>query len=172
MSLLSIGRITLEDVLKYELSPIPLSLYENTGEMRASQNEVDLKIHFKWRRLYAYDQSLMLSSLMAVHKFGLYHGQFMALLWAWEKLFITLFLVLPYLAANTDVYLVFDRYYKYSIKGLTKGKRTGSIASNHVLSLSTPIPLKEDTMLSTRNKVQIISIISKYLIKKVGKLKL
>ena len=38
MCLLSIGRITLENVLKYELSPIPLSLFENTGEMRASKS--------------------------------------------------------------------------------------------------------------------------------------
>ena len=81
-------------------------------------------------------------------------------------------LVLPYLAANTDVYLVFDRYYKYSIKGLTRAQRTGSIVSNYVLSLSTLILSKEDTVLSTGNKVQITDIISKYLIKKVGKRKL
>ena len=76
-------------------------------------------------------------------------------------------LVLPYLTTNTYVYLVFDRYCKYSIKGLTRAQRTGSIASNHVLSLSTLISSKEDTMLSTGNKVQIIDI-SKYLIKKLG----
>ena len=76
-------------------------------------------------------------------------------------------LVLPNLAANTDVYLALDRYYKYSIKGLTRAQRTGSIVSNHVLSLSTPILSKEDTMLSIGNKVQIIDIISKYLIKKL-----
>ena len=35
MCLLSMGRIELEDVLKYELS-IPLSLFENNGEMRDS----------------------------------------------------------------------------------------------------------------------------------------
>ena len=75
------------------------------------------------------------------------------------------YLVLPHLAANTNIYLVFDRYYKYSIKGLTRAQRTGSIASTYVLSLSTPIPSKEDTMLSTGNKVQIIDIVSKYLIK-------
>ena len=36
-----------------------------------------------------------------------------------------------------------------------------------MLSFSTPIPSKEDTMLSNGNKVQIIDIISKYLIKKL-----
>ena len=43
MWLLSIVRITLEDVLKYELSPILLSVFENTGEIRASKSKADLK---------------------------------------------------------------------------------------------------------------------------------
>ena len=43
MCLLSIGRITLEDVVKYEFPPIMLSLFENTGEMRASKSKSDLK---------------------------------------------------------------------------------------------------------------------------------
>ena len=48
MCLLNIGIITLEDVLKYELPPILLSLFENTGDMRASKGKLDLKKHFKW----------------------------------------------------------------------------------------------------------------------------
>ena len=43
MYLLSIGIITIEVVLKHELSPLPLSLFENTGEMRASTSKSDLK---------------------------------------------------------------------------------------------------------------------------------
>ena len=46
MCLLSIGRITLEDVLKYELPPTLLSFFENTGEMRASKSKADLKKAF------------------------------------------------------------------------------------------------------------------------------
>ena len=80
-------------------------------------------------------------------------------------------LVLSYLIVNTDTHPVFDRYYKDSIKGLTRAQRTESIASNHFLSLSTSFPSTEDTMLSTGNKVQIYHLyhlyhlytISKYL---------
>ena len=43
MCLLSIGIIALEDVLKYELSPILLPLFENTGDMRASKSKLKLK---------------------------------------------------------------------------------------------------------------------------------
>ena len=92
----------------------------------------------------------------------------MTLLMTQDMLFITLFChaELKY----TNIYLVFDRYYKYSIKGLKRDPRTGSIASNHVLSLSTPILKIEDTMVSTENKVQIIDIISNHLIEKLEKI--
>ena len=43
MCLLSIRIITLEDVLKYELSAVLLSLFENTGDMRVSKSKSDLK---------------------------------------------------------------------------------------------------------------------------------
>ena len=43
MCLLNIGIVTLEDVLKYELPPILLSLFQNTGGMRALKSKLDLK---------------------------------------------------------------------------------------------------------------------------------
>ena len=43
MYLLAIRRITLEDVLMYELSLTLLPLFENTGEMRTSKSKSDLK---------------------------------------------------------------------------------------------------------------------------------
>ena len=108
------------------------------------------KKHFKWGRLYAYNLNLALLSLMAAHNFSLHYCQLMTLLMTWDLLFITLFC---HTKLQTETYLVFDRYYKYSIKGLKRDQRTVSIASDHVLSLSTSIPQIEDTMLSTGNKV-------------------
>ena len=88
-------------------------------------------------------------------------------------------LVLSYLIINTDTHPVFDRYYGHPIKGLTRAQRTGSNSLNHVLSLSTSIPSKEDTMLSNGNKVQIYHLCHLYhlyhlkvLNRKVGKHKL
>ena len=80
MWLLSIVRITLEDVLKYELSPILLSVFENTGEIRALKSKADLK------KALQVDTSLRLLPkpnvviIMAVYNFGLHHGQLLALL--------------------------------------------------------------------------------------------
>ena len=37
-------------------------------------------------------------------------------------------LIVSYLMEDIDVYLVFDRYYNYSIKGQTRKQRTGNIS--------------------------------------------
>ena len=47
MCLLRIERIELEEVLKYELAPVPLSLLESNREMRHSTSKADLKKGFK-----------------------------------------------------------------------------------------------------------------------------
>ena len=36
-------------------------------------------------------------------------------------------------AEDMDVFLVFDRYFKYSIKGVTREDETGNLANNFVL---------------------------------------
>ena len=145
-------------------------MFENTGEMRASKRKSDLKKTLQ-----------VATSLRLQPKPNAVIIDGCALLWAtsWptnstvKNLADALHqLVLSYMMGNSDLYLVFDRYYKFSIKGLTRAQRTGMIASNHVLSLNTPIPSKEDTVLSTSNKVQVIDIIVKYIIGKFGRHKL
>ena len=41
---------------------------------------------------------------------------------------------------NADVYLVFDRYYEYSIKSSTRKERLGNIQRSHNLTMSPPLP--------------------------------
>ena len=60
---------------------------------------------------------------------------------------------------DMNVFLVFDRY---SIKDVTRKKRTGNLANNHVLALDAPLSSREIVMTSSQNKVQEIDIISKY----------
>ena len=63
---------------------------------------------------------------------------------------------------DMDVLLVFNRYFKYLIKGTTREQRTGNLANNHVLTLDVPLPWREIVMTSSQNKIQVIDIISKY----------
>ena len=71
-----------------------------------------------------------------------------------------------FLLATDDVdgFLVFDGYFKYSIKGATREERTGNLPNNHALTLNASLPSKEIVMTSSQNKSQVIDIISKYIV--------
>ena len=165
MCLLSMGRIQLDDVLKYELSPIPLYLFESNGEMRPSKIKSYLKKALQVETSYRLQPK---SNVIIIDGCA----QLWSISWPTNGTVRNLadalyHVVVSYLTMGIDICLVFHRYYKYSIKGLTRAQRTGSIANNHVLSLDTPLPTRENTMTSTRNKVQVIDIISQYIIEKL-----
>ena len=65
---------------------------------------------------------------------------------------------------DMDVFLVFDRYSKYSIKGATGEQRRGNLANNYVFTLDAPLPSTEIVMTSSQNKIQVIDIIFKYIV--------
>ena len=69
-----------------------------------------------------------------------------------------------YVKENVEVFLVFDRYFKYSIKGATREQRTGNITNNHILTLDSPLQAREIMMKSSKNKTQVIDIVSKFII--------
>ena len=69
---------------------------------------------------------------------------------------------------SSDVYLVFDHYYDYSIKSTTRKERAANLAHRHQFSIATPLPAQDVTLTSTENKVQLINIICEYLVKKVA----
>ena len=41
---------------------------------------------------------------------------------------------------NSDVYLIFDRYHQYSIKGNPRKSRSDDLTAQHQLSTATPLP--------------------------------
>ena len=68
-----------------------------------------------------------------------------------------------------DVYLVFDRYYDYSLKGVTRAERTKIVALKHTLSLKTRFPEREIDLGSMHDKIQLIHLIAKYIISETVK---
>ena len=60
MCLLRIGRIELEEVLNYELSPLPSYLFDSNGKIRHSTSKADLKTGFKSRHTSHFNLKLML----------------------------------------------------------------------------------------------------------------
>ena len=57
---------------------------------------------------------------------------------------------------NSDVYLVFDRYYPQSIKGVTHTVRGGKVASrHHKLSSNTPLPPQKVSLTVAQLKIKL-----------------
>ena len=68
---------------------------------------------------------------------------------------------------QADVYLVFDRYFDFSIKDCTRQERLGKVSKKHAFLLSTILPSQSTVLTSTHNKVQLIEIVGKYLVNNV-----
>ena len=63
-----------------------------------------------------------------------------------------------------DVSLIFDRYYGYSIKRVTRAERTKNVVLKQTLSLKTCFPERKIALGTMHNKVQLIHLIAKYTI--------
>ena len=53
---------------------------------------------------------------------------------------------------KSNVFLICDQYHDYSIKGVTRQDRVGNACRSHNLSLSTPLPSKEVTLIRQRQR--------------------
>ena len=70
--------------------------------------------------------------------------------------------------SDANVNLVFDRYFDYSIKSITRTARAGQeVRQKHQLSLNTPLPPQQVILTVTSNKVQIIDFICTQVVVKV-----
>ena len=159
----SSGRdVDIKDVLSYELAPVPTSMFDPTGEMRAATSKSSLK-----RQLLVEVSARTSESETSV---VVIDGS--ALLW-----------VVPWPAEGTttdyannfkhviakrlevgDVHLVFDRYYDYSTKSVTRSARATGASRVHELQLNTKLPPQKTVLTVTENKKQLINLIVKLLI--------
>ena len=154
--------IDITDVLSYELSPVPASLFDESGAMRA-QSKAVLKT-----KLQVEQSSLVQGVPDAVIIDGC------AMLWTvhWptsgtvDDHVINFTWSIKYHLERSDVCLVFDRYLgSYSTKQMTRSSRSGNYASRkHQLSLHTTLPTQKVVLTVVHNKVQLINLIFNYLI--------
>ena len=158
MCLLSSSRdINMDDVLEFELAPVPTALFNEAHEMRAvtkSALKSKLSVAHSSRKFDAVPLIVIIDAC--------------AMLWCipWPAQPAT---ISSYVAAFTTMvkkklsesqvlHVVFDRYYKGSIKGATRNKRRGCVR-HHVLSLTTPIPTQQVILNSSHNKAQLIQLL-------------
>ena len=152
--------IDIKDVISYELSPVPTSLFDDSGAMRA-QMKAMLKTKLQ------VEQS---SRTQGTPNVVIIDG--CAMLWTvhWPTngtvldYVVNFMETIKYHLARYDVYLVFDRYTESSTKQMTRSSRSGNDASRkHQLSLQTKLPAQKVVLNFTYNKVQLIELICKYL---------
>ena len=154
--------INIRDVLQYELSPVAPSMFEDNGDIRICKSKATLK-----NRLQVEVSSRFVEPADVILIDGC------AVLWviSWpsssgtvEDFLKNMVVCLNKILQNTDVYLIFDRYYPNSIKDATRMSRAGRNATRrHQLTLHMQLPPQKVVLTVTENKVQLIDLACKYL---------
>ena len=161
MGLLNTGMVMLEDVLKYELSKVPTSMFKPDGEMIPSTSKSGLKNTLQVvtsRRTQISANAIVIDGcalLWTVHwpPVGTVKDVASSV---WSQ-------VLKYLQCS-NVYLIFDRYYEFSPKGVTRKERAHNIQHQHQFDINTPLPKQDVALTSSSNKVQLIELICVHLV--------
>jgi len=162
MILASERDIAVKDVMNYELSAAPTSIFDENGNMRIPKAKCVLR---KKLQVEVSNRCTMNPNVIILDG--------CAIMWAlhWPvngtvNDFISGFLDYVYnRLQQSDVFVVFDRYYEYSIKSTTRSFRSTSVASRrHILTEQTPLPSQHVVLSVTQNKKQLISIICERLI--------
>ena len=154
--------VDIKAVLSYELAPVPTSMFDPTGEMRAATSKSSFKQQLQ----------VEVSARTTVSETSVVVIDGSALLW-----------VIPWPAEGTttdftnnlkhviakklkagDVHLVFDRYYDYSTKSVTRKARASGVSQVHKLQLNTKLPPQKTVLTVTENKKQLINLIVNSLI--------
>ena len=153
--------IDIKTVLVHELSPVPTSMFDDEAKMRIATMKSTLK-----KKL----QVTLSQRLVEKAEVEILDG--CAILWVinWPNKgtvadFVTMNVMKR--VASQDTYLIFDRYFDFSIKSGTRAARAGEEASRrHRLQLHTPLPPQTVVLTVTENKVQVIDLICQDLIQK------
>ena len=147
--------VDIDDVLKYELAPIPMAMFDSSGDMRVAKTKSTLKRQLQVEtsnRITDQDNCLIIdgSAMLWVIPWPT-HGKVQdyvdkAVTWTFRKV------------QESDVYLVFDRYMEYSIKDNTRNTRQKGASRQHRLTLTMLLPPQKVLLTVTQNKIQLIDL--------------
>ena len=161
MCLISSGQLDIKTIFSHELCSFPPSLFHQNGEPRYCTTKSTLKNMLE--RTVSRRSSLSPDYIII---------DACALLWtiSWPsagsvKDFADLVMakVCSY-ATSAHVYVVFDRYYEYSIKSCTRQRRLSYVCQEVDLKLTTPLPSQSVLLKFTKNKIKLIKLLAEYLL--------
>ena len=149
--------IDMKKVLSHELTPVPTSMFYDSGAMRMCKAKQDLKKGLAKEASSRCSTSNVAASVLdgsavlwVVHwpakgVIADFVENFKGFLW--KKLL------------ESDVYLIFDRYREYSTKSVTRDARTCEASRVYQLTENTPLPSQKAVLTVSSNKKQLMSII-------------
>lgn len=148
--------IDIKDVLGHELAPVPTSMFDDTGDMRIAKSKSTLK------KILQVDVS---DRVAGGTNISVLDGS--AILWVvpWPadgtvKDYIANFkYAIGKRLLTEDVYLIFDRYYDYSTKSVTRGSRATGVSRVHHLQVDSKLPAQKIVLASSQNKKQLMQLI-------------
>ena len=163
MELMSSRDVDITDVFSHELAPVSSSMFEDSGDMRIKKYKSTLKQKLQVEQS---PRTLPTPETIIIVVDGC------AILWTiqWPKhgpVQDYVNNILEYIFGklqHSDVNVIFDHYYEYSINSSTRTSRTVQQASRrHRLTPSTPLPAQSVVLTVTENKQQIIDTICEQL---------
>jgi hypothetical protein len=162
MGLMHSRDLNLENIFHHELAPIPTSMFKDNGDMRITTSKATLKTKLKVEQSFITFQQANATIIDGCAALWVVHWPTQGTVQTYLDGFFKYILEK---LSEQDVYLVFDRYYNYSIKSGTRNSRAGKYASRlHKLTAATPLPPQNVVLTVKENKVQIIDLICGQLI--------
>ena len=159
--LLGTSNLSISDVFKYDLSPVPTSMFSESGEARYTNSKSVLMNKLKCE----VPKKDIVPSVTVLDGMGMLHS---SIYWPKNGMMKDLVdgvdLYIQRLISDSNVYLVFDRYLETSIKSDTRTSRVSGFQVSHQLNFSSDLPPKDICMASMKTKECIIEVITKELI--------
>ena len=157
LGILNSGRddVKIEDLLQYELSPVPLALFDKTTKSRSTD-----KSKLKSKLMIA-DTSRQKCDIAIIDATAVLRN----LHWPGKGGLVSDFIntcreyVRKQLDEYKEVYFIFDRYYDHSIKGEERLSRAKGLTRTFVLQPGAVMPAQKTMMAVIKNKVQLIDLI-------------
>ncbi|KAL8593372.1 hypothetical protein ACOMHN_065978 [Nucella lapillus] len=158
--------VDFQDVLSYELAPIPTALFDDSGEMRICKSKADLKMKTKVevsvRNANQMDCTILDGcAVLWVVPWPASSETNQALVSHYVESFVQ---YLQHKLRSGDVYLVFDRYIEFSTKCSARKARGSGGCKVFQLSSNSPLPPQNQVLSIPENKKQLIQIIVETLV--------
>ena len=154
--------LSVDKLMKYELAPVPASMFNEYGEIRLCKNKSILKNQLQVKIPFQDQVPCEVTFIDGGGRLWTIHWPEKGTVKDYiEKIFTSV----TYRLQHSDVYLIFDGYKFYSIKSAARSSRSvGQTVQIHQFTLNTVLPPQKVVLTITENKLQLIKLICEYFV--------